>query len=174
MPISRKHPSGTACVAWSGAFRGLWPAHGRAVLLVLAVTGMLLGLVGMHQMAAPPMASGPGMAIGHSAPGPLPGSGVELGPTPPAMGSGAHGAVQNPPPGQPSAPSGGHDSALLHMCLAVLIAVAVFGLSVLLVRWWRDHVTATVPAQVSRAGPAPRAPPPTAPARLALLCVLRT
>jgi hypothetical protein len=137
----------------------------RTRLLVL-VLPVLLGLLGMHALAAPPVSSGvhhapaaaPVVTHGgtlHDAPGPAhPGP---HGVTP----AGARGAAHPDPHGMP------HDGAshLLHLCLAVLAAGAA--------------LAAAVPSSRGPAGPgsprtAPVARPPPVPRRLALLCVSRT
>lgn len=113
----------------------------RALLLAAVVTGLLLGLVGMHHLAAGPAA--------------------------------AHMSTAAADPTGPDRTDPGHDDGLAHLCLAVLTAVAVLVVSA--VSWSRPGTAA--PARrpgTSRRWTAPRAPPPTAPARLALLCVLRT
>lgn len=123
----------------------------RALMLAVVVTGLLVGLVGMHHLSVAPQDTYATMA---------PTQMVDAGmPSDPAA----------PPPHD----GGGHDSGLLHLCLAVLTAVAVLIVSAVL--WRRPRAVATV-RRVGTSVPrtAPRAPPPTAPARLALLCVLRT
>lgn len=116
----------------------------RALLLAVVVTGLLLGLIGMHHLAG-----GPAAATHLS------------GPVAPAD------------PMGPDGPGPGHDTGLLHLCLAILTAVAVLVVSAVA---WSRPAPATGPRRfgTSRLCTAPRAPPPTAPARLALLCVLRT
>lgn len=67
-----------------------------------------------------------------------------------------------------------YGASLLHLCLAVLTAVAV--LAAVLVAWrTRDTVRRrSARRRPGRTRTIPRAPPQSAPARLALLCVLRT
>jgi hypothetical protein len=117
------------------------------LLLAVVVAGLLVGLVGMHQLAVAPAA------------GAAPVSHVTEG--------------MPVDPGGPPHGDDGHDRGLLHLCLAVLTAAAVLIVAVVL---WRRGRPRSVVRRVARARPrtAPRAPPPTAPARLALLCVLRT
>ncbi|MFE7202419.1 DUF6153 family protein [Pseudonocardia alni] len=141
----------------------------RTRLLVL-VLPVLLGLLGMHALAAPPVSSGvhhaPVVTHGvtlHGAPGPAhPGL---HGVTP----AGARGAAHPDPHGMP------HDGAshLLHLCLAVLAAGVALAAAVLLSGF------APLPSSRGPAGPgsprtAPVARPPPVPRRLALLCVSRT
>ncbi len=117
-------------------------------MLAVVVAGLLVGLVGMHHLAVAP------------APDVAPVSHV----------------VEDPPAGSgdPAPSHGGeHGSGLLHLCLAVLTVIAVLIASVVV---WRRTAAGSVVRWVAMSRPrtAPRAPPPTAPARLALLCVLRT
>ncbi|GAA2571221.1 DUF6153 family protein [Pseudonocardia hydrocarbonoxydans] len=124
----------------------------RAILLGVLVAGLFVGLVGMHHLSVTPDgASASAVAMA--------GSDVAMA-----------GSDMDPGPGH----SGGdHGSALLHLCLAVLTAVAVLLVSAVL--WRRPGLARIAPrAGTSGVRPAPRAPPATAPARLALLCVLRT
>lgn len=121
----------------------------RALMLAVVVAGLLVGLVGMHHL---PVAPAPDVApVSHVVEDPSAGS------------------------GDPAPPHGGgdHESGLLHLCLAVLTAIAVL---IAFVVGWRRTAAGSVVRQVAMSRPrtAPRAPPPTAPARLALLCVLRT
>lgn len=118
----------------------------RAVLLGALVAGLLLGLVGMHHLAMTPHSAATSTSAAMADPGMDPG---------------------------PAHPGDDHGSALLHLCLAVLTALAVLLVPLVL---WRWPGTARIAARAGTSGvrPAPRAPPPTAPARLALLCVLRT
>ncbi len=145
----------------------------RTRLLVL-VLPVLLGLLGMHALAAPPVSSGvhhapaaaPVVTHGgtlHDAPGP-----AHPGPHGVAP-AGAQGAAHPDPRGVP------HDGAshLLHLCLAVLAAGVVLAAAVLLAGF------APLPSSRGPAGPgsprtAPVARPPPVPRRLALLCVSRT
>ncbi|MEU9823354.1 hypothetical protein ACIGG9_29065 [Pseudonocardia alni] len=149
----------------------------RTRLLVL-VLPVLLGLLGMHALAAPPVSSGV-----HHAPAVAPAAapvvthGGTLHDSPGPSHPGPHGAA---PAGEPGAahpdPRGvPHDGAshLLHLCLAVLAAGVVLAAAVLLAG------VAPLPSSRGPAGPgsprtAPAARPPPAPRRLALLCVSRT
>lgn len=154
----RGNPSGGAPAGWHGievgsliVMRGRVVSRGpRGLMLASVVTGLLIGLVGMHHLSIPP-----------EAPAVVPAS--------------SHIADPDAPTRQPGSPhdGGGHDSALLHLCLAILAAVALFMVSAVL---WRQSPLLTTAPRPGRSGlrTAPRAPPPTAPARLALLCVLRT
>lgn len=128
--------------------------HLRALLRTLAVVGLLAGLIGMHHLSISDSPSG-GAGLGSIAG--------------PAAMSIEHGAGTPVAP----APSDDHGSAVLHLCLAVLTAVAVLVLGWLL---WRRPAggPARVVRRVDRARSAPRAPPCRASARLALLCVSRT
>ena len=116
----------------------------RALLFAVVVTGLLLGLVGMHHLSTGPVAA-----------------------------THMSGSAAPADPMGPDRPGRGHDDGLLHLCLAVLTAVAVLVASA--VAWSRLRPR-PAPRRfgASRLWTAPRAPPPTAPARLALLCVLRT
>lgn len=162
----------------------------RTRLLVL-VLPVLLGLLGMHALAAPSAHSGV-----HDRPAvtarPAPHSGLHS-----ALYSALHSALYSalrdgparaaavpahPVPDGASAgatrpdPHGSsHDGAahLLHPCLAVLVAGVVLAVAVLLPGWaplpaWRWPVGPGRP----RTGPTGR--PPPVPRRLALLCVSRT
>ncbi|MDN5750215.1 MAG: DUF6153 family protein [Pseudonocardia sp.] len=121
----------------------------RTLLLAGLVTGLLLGLVAMHHLSVAPEGPVPAAAMSHAAA--------------PA----AHDSPPSPHDG------GAYDTGLLHLCLAILTAVAVLVVST--AAWRRQGpLTRARRAAVSRLWTAPRAPPPTAPARLALLCVLRT
>lgn len=123
----------------------------RAFMLAVVVTALLFGLVAMHHLSVTTGAAP--AAVGVSAP--------MSGPEGPAMPAG-------PGHGDP-----GHEAGLLHLCLAVLTAVAVLVVSAVL--WFQSPRPALARRfGASRLRTAPRAPPPTAPVRLALLCVLRT
>ncbi|MFB9386932.1 DUF6153 family protein [Pseudonocardia petroleophila] len=117
----------------------------RAVLLGVLVAGLFVGLVGMHHLSV----------------------------TPDSTGVSAVAMVESDMDPGPAHSGEDHESALLHLCLAVLTAVAVVLVSAVL---WRRSDFAPVAPRAGRSGvrPAPRAPPATSPARLALLCVLRT
>lgn len=119
----------------------------RRLLLAVLVTGLLAGLVGMHHLASD------GSSMSHESAGSDPSMTMP---------------VDGPARGGP------HDPALLHLCLAVLGAVAVAAVATL-VLWWHP-VAAPEPAvrPARRVSASPRAPPDSASARLALLCVLRT
>lgn len=122
----------------------------RALLLALAIAGLIVGMVGMHHLA--------GTAPGHA----------------PA----AAGAPMAAAPGHGTAPapdtSGDHPSALLHLCLAVLTVVGMLLLPALVLLRISGVAAARPMTRLPWSGRAPRAPPRTAPDRLALLCVLRT
>lgn len=123
----------------------------RAFLLAVVVSALLFGLVAMHHLS---IATGEAPV---AAPAPMHVSDAEPLPAP---GGSDHGGS-------------GHDDGLLHLCLAILTAVAV--LLVATVMWSRPPARSTHPRSgASWMRTAPRAPPSTAPARLALLCVLRT
>ncbi len=131
-------------------------------MLAVLVVGLLFGLVVMHHASA---------AGSH---GETTSTGVQesahnavSGVTVPRLG-GSSGAVDE---------GGGHggvdSSVLLHLCLAILAGVGLIlagsrGWRGFLGRWARSVVSVVRPA------PSPSAPPSSAPARLALLCVLRT
>lgn len=150
----------------------------RTRLLVL-VLPVLLGLLGMHALAAPSAHSGV-----HDRPAvtarPAPHSGLHSAlrdeparaaavPAHPVPDGASAGATRPDPHGS------SHDGAahLLHPCLAVLVAGVVLAVAVLLPGWaplpaWRGPVGPGRP----RTGPTGR--PPPVPRRLALLCVSRT
>lgn len=123
----------------------------RAILLAVLVGALFVGLVGMHHLtAAPPgFTSSPSMAVGHPEPG-------QDGPEQPSSSGHDH-----------------HEPSLLHLCLAVLTAVGALVVVLLLWRSDRPRLESAT-EHGDRPRPSPRAPPPTSPARLALLCVLRT
>ncbi|MCX6465169.1 MAG: DUF6153 family protein [Pseudonocardiales bacterium] len=129
----------------------------RALLLAGLVAVLFVGLVGMHHMATGSSCAAP---HGGSAPS------VMVAELPVADDDGAH------PCGDRS--NEGHTVSLLHLCLAVLTAIAV--VAALLLAWMTRIREVRRPAEGRSAPPrtGPRAPPPSAPARLALLCVLRT
>jgi len=109
------------------------------------LVGLFIGLVGMHHLSVTPDGAGVSAVA-------MTGSDGERGP--------AHSGDD-------------HAAAVLHLCLAVLTAVVILMVSVVL--WRRPGIAHLMPrAHTSGVRPAPRAPPATAPARLALLCVLRT
>lgn len=125
----------------------------RTRLLVL-VLPVLLGLLGMHALAAPPAPSGAqhSPAVGASS---VPSHGTE---------------------GARPAPHGTtHDGAahLLHLCLAVLAAGVALA-AVVLLSGFAPLPPARRPAGPGRPRTAPTARPPPVPRRLALLCVSRT
>lgn len=120
-------------------------------MLAVVVIGLLAGLVGMHHLT---VAAEPSTAVTASSP--------TSDPHVPSDESGS------------SRDGEGHDSGLFHLCLAILTVFAVFVASASAL-WQRQHpVTMAGRAPAFWSGTTPRAPPPTAPARLALLCVLRT
>lgn len=123
----------------------------RTFLLGVVVFGLLFGLVAMHHLS------------------------IATGEAPVAVAV----SMDMPDAAPPTAPDGpghdesGHDSGLFHLCLAILTAVAVLVVSA--VMWFRPRAVSVCPRSGgSWLRTAPRAPPPTAPVRLALLCVLRT
>ncbi len=126
--------------------------HFRELVFVIALAGVVVGLVGMHHLSVSDSA-----AV-----------------APASMTSMAVTPDHEPAAGAP-APEGhtGHGTDLLHLCLAVLMAGAAVVLGLLA---WRRGVV--VPgagqpaARLQIAGS--RGPPLRVPRRLALLCVLRT
>lgn len=132
-------------------------------MLAVLVVGLLFGLVVMHHAsAAGPHGATTSMGVQDSA------HTAVLGDvTVPRLG-GSSGAVDA---------GGGHggvdSSVLLHLCLAILAGVVLILAGSQ--RWRRvlDRSTRSR-IRVIRPAPSPTAPPPSAPARLALLCVLRT
>lgn len=124
--------------------------NGRSLLLALMVSGLLAGLVGMHHLVL----GGPSGSMDVATPAPAE----------------AHGPAPVPSPDPHGAD---HGSSLLHLCLAVLTAVALLVVP-LLVWWGRAEFGPTTRSRPVRASSMPRAPPVTVPVRLALLCVLRT
>ncbi|WP_224393088.1 DUF6153 family protein [Pseudonocardia sp. ICBG1293] len=134
----------------------------RTRLLVL-VLPVLLGLVGMHALAAPPASSGvhdAPAAVAHAAP--PDGAQVTVHPRP-------HPDPHPRPHGMP------HDGAahLLHLCLAVLAAGIVLAAAALL-SGFAPLPSARRPAGPGRPRTAPTARPPPVRRRLARLCVSRT
>lgn len=124
---------------------------GNAILLALVLGGVLAGLVGMHHLAMAPAPTAAAAPFGTSE----------------AM------APMDVPQPAPEHGGGDHTSTLLHLCLAVLTAAAM--LAVVLLLWPRPFGPVLVPGLfVARVDTASRAPPLTAPQRLALLCVSRT
>lgn len=127
------------------------PLRGRrALLLALAVTGLIVGMVGMHHLAG----TGPGHAAATAG-------------APMAAGA-DHGTAPMPDTSED------HPSALLHLCLAVLTVAGMLLLPALLLLRTAGTAPARPMTRLPWSGRAPRAPPRTAPDRLALLCVLRT
>lgn len=137
----------------------------RAVMLAVLVIGLLAGLIAMHHLSA-------GLSGTHQTVVSVSDAGSAHAPT-----SGADAAMQRDDmqgaPARTPVPTDHSDTGLLHMCLAILIGVVVV---IAAMPGWRWSVTPIVrpPLRASRPVPASRAPPPSAPARLALLCVLRT
>lgn len=128
---------------------------GRAVLAVL-----FTGLVGMHHIA-PVADRAPSGVSQHER--------AVAAPVEPGAGTVAHVSTPSPP--------GSHEDhvvSLLHLCLAVLTAIAVLAAVLLVWRARRDHGRSSAPRRAGWPRTAPRAPPPSTSARLALLCVLRT
>lgn len=149
----------------SGAVATLVPVHRRAAaprvrgcLLALAIAGLALGLIGMHHVLL--RGATPQAAVVESVP-----MMVEPGGSP----SGHLPAVDAPM----SDRHADHLADLLHLCLAVLIGVLALVIALFLVRRGGDELPHVVRITWSSAGGS-RAPPPTVPRRLALLCVLRT
>lgn len=144
--------------------------RGGIGLRLLVVLPVLLGLVAMHALVAPPSphATPPGTPMGTTS--------VLAAVSSPGTG---HPAPAGHAPGPPA--SGGHDRSgdhdgathVLHLCLVVLAAV---GLVLVAARLFLG--VALLPVSTSRRhrrscdGPAER--PPPLPRRLARLCVLRT
>lgn len=119
----------------------------RLLLLAMLVAGLLAGLVGTHHMP------------------------VEQATTSAAMQVGRH--DQTPAPARHDDHDSEDHSALVHLCVAILAAGTLIAFTMLM---WRIPIVVLrmAPARAPRARSTPRAPPPTAPDRLALLCVLRT
>jgi hypothetical protein len=131
------------------------PATRRAHLLAALVAVLFVGLVGMHHLS-----TASSDAPRHDAA---------------ASSTAAPSAVDHDASDQSrDRPHEGHALSLLHLCLAVLTAIAV--IAAVLVAWRTGDIGERRSAKNcwSRPRTAPRAPPASAPARLALLCVLRT
>lgn len=130
----------------------------RVVLLAALVIGLVTGLIGMHHLTAGD--SGPHRVVAEagtaeSMPAPAPDATMHRDDMPDAPAPAEHG-----------------DTGLWHLCLAIVTGIALVG--AVLVQWRTGATpTARPSSRTSRPAPAPRAPP-SAPARLALLCVLRT
>lgn len=140
-------------VASSTMSPGGWLDGRRALLLSLAAAAIIAGLVGMHHLSVASGETARPVATGLAA----------------GTGEG-HGSAQPPMP----VPHGeSHDSALQHLCLAILIALAVIAVPMLML-WSQARTVPFIQTARPRPGRASRAPPSSAPARLALLCVLRT
>ena len=133
------------------------------MMLAVLVVGLLFGLVVMHHAsAAGPHAATTSMGaqdIVHTA---------------------VSGGVILPQLGDPSGvmgPGEGHggvdSSVLLHLCLAIIAGVGLILAGSRRWRWVLDRSARSV-VPVIRPASSPCAPPSSAPARLALLCVLRT
>jgi hypothetical protein len=123
-------------------------SRARQILLLCALT---LSVLGMHHVALPPHATGHSAAAAES------------------MATMATSASMHPT-AQPSGDSGtgmGHD--LLHLCLVVLCAAAVF----LLATWLLTTVRATRADPGNQRPSCPRAPRAAGRSLLASVCVLR-
>lgn len=131
-------------------------------MLAVLVVGLLCGLVVMHHVfAADSHVAATSVSVSTSVHAAIPGA-AGLPQLVDPQGA-SHGDDRD----------GGVDSSLLHLCLAILTGVAlVLAMSL----GWRRIVywSARSAVQVVRPAPTPCAPPPTAPARLALLGVMRT
>jgi hypothetical protein len=128
-------------------------------MLAALVIGLLTGLIAMHHLTAGE--SGPHRAVASV-------SNAESMSAPALDPAIEPGDMRDAP-----APAEHGDTGLLHLCLAILTAVAL--VIAALVEWRRGVTPAARPQSwAPRPAPAPRAPPPSAPAKLALLCVLRT
>lgn len=136
---------------------------------VLVVLALILGVVAMHALVMP-MGDDHPMPVATS-------SGTAAGPMPTAASTALHippmatpvvvAGDSSPLPGMPS---GAH--ALMHLCLAVLAAMVVLGLSAMavLVRLRRARIPGSRRVPVATVWPRP---PPRTAIRLAQLCVLR-
>lgn len=128
-------------------------------MLAALVIGLLTGLIAMHHLVAGESGlhwSVASVSDAESMPAPAPDA-----------------AMQRDDIPDVPAPAGHGDTGLLHLCLAILTGIAL--VIAVMVEWRRGVLpTARRLSRASRPVPAPRAPPPSAPARLAMLCVLRT
>lgn len=144
---------------------------------------LVMAVLGMHHLAGGPDHTGPAASSGHHAPGPVVAvAGVDPARAGPAVrccsalspGSSA-GTVSEVPahPPRDTAPAdhgSGHD--LLHMCLAILTALAALApLLYRLGRWWPEGAAGVRGGARRLAGRA--RPPPATAVRLAALGVLR-
>lgn len=130
-------------------------------MLAVLVIGLLAGLIAMHHLSA-------GVSGAHR-------TAMSAGDAESGQVSALDSDGSMPGDGMPGAPLRGDHTAtgLLHLCLAILTGVAI--ILAALVQWrWAVSPTARPSLRPPRPVPTPRAPPPSAPARLALLCVLRT
>lgn len=131
-------------------------------MLALLVACLLSGLVAMHHVSA---AGTHGTAASMDVPDPVHAA---------IPGVAALPQLGDPQGGSPTDDrDDGVDSSLLHLCLAIMTGVVLIIASS---PGWRRIAYRSVWSAVRllRPAPAPRAPPPSAPARLALLCVMRT
>jgi hypothetical protein len=130
----------------------------RQLLVVLA---LIAGVLGMHALVVAGHDAQTGVATHHATAEPATG--------PIAV---AHMAADALMPAQSGTPAGPTDVAhgLLHLCLAVLAAIAL-----LLLGLFSLATPAAVAGRLVLRGPAPAParPPPRSAVRLALLCVLR-
>lgn len=132
--------------------------------LVLLVLPVLLGLIGMHALVAPPPTADTGHGVAATAPGHSDHRAVEASAPPATV------AVEPPMP----ADHGEHDAThALHLCLAVLAAT---GLALLAAWLFLGRLTLPIAITAARRRPRsrPAQRPPPVPRRLAQLCVLRT
>lgn len=157
----------------SCGYRGAVDAGGRRrwerALVVLA---LLLGVAAMHAVVAPSMND-------HTAASAAPAehAGVAMSPDAMVGGSGADAARNEPATpasGEPAVPAAPmpmvHD--LMHLCLAVLAAVAL-GVALIVFTIARGRETNTAAPRRTRSVTVAARPPPRTAVRLAQLCVLR-
>ena len=129
--------------------------HFRELVFVIALAGVVVGLISMHHLS-----------VFNGAPA------TDVAPA--SMPSMAATVDHEPAAGAPSPEEhSGHGTDLLHLCLAVLMAGAAVVLGLL--AWRRGTVVPGAGNPIARLQIiGSRAPPLRVPRRLALLCVLRT
>lgn len=146
----------------------------RRALLLVALLGVLIaGVIGTHHFIVLPAAGSASGTVSVEVVSSAPGHPAAVQPLDVPL---AHGwLIEHGVEDRTAWPEShaDHETSLLHLCLAVLTTLGV--LAALVTAWQGCIRTTRVEIRaVGRPDTAPRSPPPTAPVRLALLCVLRT